>query len=119
MKIDLGDDAKMKELIGEAILQSLDESKRAAIFKAAIAHILTPEKPTYGHGNAVSPLESAFNDALTWHVRRFAQDMIENDEAIKEQLKSLMAEAAARVFVNRDGLVDKIADAIERGLSNR
>jgi hypothetical protein len=117
MKLELDNDA-MKGLIGESILQSFDEQKRDAIIRAAIESLLQPIKDGYSRGK--TPLQEAFEAALSFKAREMAREAIEKDSGIQAQIEALIADAQKKFFVEkREAMVDKMADALQRAITGR
>ena len=110
------DDAALKGLIAEAILASLDQSKRDVIFKAAIEHLLKSEQRYVG-GPYVSPIESAFRDAVLKVAHETAVDMVTKDPVIVAKIRGVMADAAESVFADPAKLTEKIEGALTKALT--
>lgn len=119
VKLDLGDNANLQDIISAAILQTLDEKKRESLLTQAIAYLLTPER-AYAGAPARSPLEDAYKTAVESQARRMAFDMLDKDEALKEKLRGLLTEAMERAFVtHREATVERVANAISEGMWKR
>ncbi len=121
MKIDLTNSEELKGIMSEAILRAVDEKTRDALIKQAITHLLAPGEPVYQGGKRrLSPLEEAYQWAVESYAKRVAHELLEQDEAVKAQVKGLLTEAMERAFVkHREATVERVANAIAEGLWSR
>lgn len=119
MKIEL-DQETLKSVVSEAIFTSLTEQQRAAMIQAALSYLMTPAEDHRGYGAKTSPIQSAFNSALTGVANRIASEMLTADTTVQTHIKGLIEESVARmVSENRENTVNKIADAIAEGLTKK
>jgi hypothetical protein len=119
LKIDIGAD-QMKDLVSEALLRTLDDEKRDALVKAAIAHLVAPNKTPGYYGRQASPLEDAFNQAVSWLARDIARKQLEEDAGLHAKIVGLLNEAMERLLTtNREKTVERLADAIAAGMAYR
>lgn len=121
MKIDLGDSEQLKAIMSAAIFQSLDDVKKEAMIKQAIAHLLAPGEPVYQGGKRrPSLLEEAYQWAVETHAKRMAHEILEQDDTVKGQIRSLLSEAMERALVtHREATVERLANALGDGLWKR
>ncbi len=121
MKIDLTDSGALKDLMSEAILRALDDATKEKLITNAIAHLIAPQEPYNGYGKRrESPLEEAYKCAVQSLALRMAHDVLDKDERVKEQVRSLLHEAMERAFVtHREATVERVANAIAEGLWKR
>lgn len=105
----------MREVIGAAVLKTLDENTRATVISTAITHLLKPEK-TY-NGITESPLQQAFNRAIENIAEKMAMEEIENNEEVKSKLRTLLHEAVDTLMANKDESVKKIAAALASAMT--
>ena len=114
------DENNLKELVSEAILRSLDEGQRNTLIQGAIAHLLTPPAATSYDRKPASPIQAAFNNALYQVANRVAAEMLTADTEITAKVKSLLVDAVDRLAnETRETTVNRIADAIRRGMTDR
>jgi hypothetical protein len=117
MKIDL-DAEMMRSIVAESLMASLDEQKRTALIQGAIQHLITPQGNAYGGGK--SPLVEAFNMAAGHVARSIIADELIKDETFVAKIRGMIVEATERITTtNRDAVIQKMADAIESGLTDR
>jgi len=119
MKIDLTDDS-LKSLISEAILQSLDGEKRDTLIKGALAYLLAPGENggAFGATRRISPLERAFQESIVSVARRVCEEHLSQLSAVRAEIEKLVAEGMHKVIAeNREQTVDKIAEAIRKGIT--
>lgn len=116
MNINLNNE-QMREVIGVAIMKTLDENTRTAVIAAAIDHLMRPEN-TYG-GKQESPLQQAFNRAIANVAEQAAKEEIENNDEVKEKLRTLLHEAVDTLMANKEESVKKIASALAAAMTRR
>ena len=118
MKIDLTDDS-LKSLISEAILQSLDGEKRDTLIRGALAYLLAPvERVGGGYGKPTSHLERAFQESIVSVARRACDSYLSENDEVRSAVEKLVAEGMHKVIAeNREQTVDKIAEAIRKGIT--
>jgi len=117
MDIKLEPDA-LRDVVSAAILKSLDEGKRDALIESAIKHLLTPQGGSAYH-KAESPLQTAFNNAVSLVAQQVAVETMKNDATVQANIQALLTEAFTKVMSeNREKTVSTIADAIVKGLSS-
>lgn len=113
------DEAQIKALASAAIVQAISQQGRDAIICQAVDFLLTPKESSYS-SRKVSPIQEAFTRALEQTAREVALEMIEKDERVRARLLEMLVAAHEQVLVaGRDNMVKKIAEAVERGLSER
>lgn len=105
----------VKNLFGEALLASLDQNKREILIKNALQHLMSKGSESW---NRVTPLEQAFNHAVSEVAKQIASELLTNDTVIQDKIRSLLNEALVRVLeTNREQTVNKLAAAITEGLA--
>ena len=110
------DDAQLKDLIGEALLRSLDQAGRDVLIKDAIAHLVTPTKSAYNN-TSESPLQMVFHQAVITVTREVIAAQLKENEVIKTAVDSLIMEAVQRVFVDqREKTIEKVTNSIVEAL---
>ncbi len=113
------DPESLKDVVSAAILKSLDDTKRDVMIEAALKHLLTPQGGSAYH-KAESPLQTAFNNAVSFVATQIAKETLENDSSVKANIQALLNEAFVKVMSeNREKTVSSIADAIVKGLTHR
>lgn len=120
MKIDLGNDESLKAIMSEALLRAIDQETRDRLIKEAIVHLTSPPANTSYGARRPSPLEEAYRWAVDAYAKRTAHEMLEKDETLQAQVKSLLNEAMERAFVtHREATVERVSNAIAEGLWKR
>lgn len=78
-----------------AIFQSLSEDQRDNVIQQAIQYLLTPQPQnpgtTYGARVSKTPLQLAFEQALTVAAYKAVADAVQNDPGVKENIDRLMS----------------------------
>lgn len=112
---------QMRDIVSKAIFDSVTPEERERILKAAIVQLLTPEKPQYGRGDAVSPLEVAMKSAAHTVATQIANQRLAEDAEFKANIESLFQDVARKLFATdiREKLVQTIAEAVVAGLKPR
>lgn len=102
-------------VVSEAILKSLDQSKRDVMIADAIKHLLTPQSRSFGSGP--SPLQEAFQQGLSRVAEQLAFEQLQTEE-VKEKIRGLITEAFVQLTeTKREETVKNLAAAIEKGLT--
>lgn len=110
------DDDAMKALVAKSIVDGLTPEMREKLIKDAITNLLTKGSDGY---SKKAPIEQAFNNAVEQEARRYAGEVLTSDPKFQQQLQSLFADVAAKLFATetRDDLVAGIAQTITRALT--
>jgi hypothetical protein len=120
MKLEL-DDAALRGLFAESLLNALTEDGRKDLLKQALVHItepLTERNLSYNHPDrGKSRLQLAFNEALDRYVRAEVRKALEEDPETKQAVESLVRSMTKEVLQHT--YMDKIlATAISDALDN-
>jgi hypothetical protein len=108
MNLNLNDD-QLRAVIAGAVLQTLTPENRETILAAAVANLLTPQKESWQR-QASSPLQDAFNAAITNVAREICHAMVKEDETIRAQIRGLIAKAVEKAFADPDAIADRLAN---------
>lgn len=114
------DSDKLQELMGTAILQSLDQIQRLTLIQGAITYLIAPQRSVGGGygSDRPSPIQEAFQSALRDLARKMATDLLTEDSSVAGQVRKLMDEAVTKVMIDkRDDTVNRIAEAIAKGMT--
>jgi uncharacterized membrane-anchored protein YjiN (DUF445 family) len=118
MDLRVNDDA-MKSLVAKAIMDSLTQENREKLITDAITQTLT--KPEGGNSYAPkrSPLQQAFDNAVETEARKYAAQVVSEDETFKARIRQLFADVADKLFSDamRGEIVDGIAGTVSRALN--
>lgn len=115
------DDANMQKLIGEALVQSLDQKGRDALIGQALTFLVTKTKQGSGYGaKEESPIDLAFRRAIQNEAEKFARELVATPE-FSEKMQSVLRDAMAQVFVDgkREALVQNMAEAMRKILDTQ
>lgn len=113
MEVSMSSEA-LKELMGEAILRSIDQKTRDELIKNAIASlIVVPKKKNYY--DSESPLQEAFEFAAGNLCRDLVREMMLKDEAFRASIRSLIVSAVERATTNK---LESISNTIGNAISN-
>jgi len=88
----------LEALVQQWVLQQLDDGKREEIITQAIAHLMAPQKDRYGSARNITPLQEAFNLAISQAVHRIAREMIDNNEEVQNKMRLEMGKAIETFF---------------------
>lgn len=107
-------EAQMQDIVAQAIFKTLDENARNTLIQEAITYLITkPEKKDYYAPDPKSPLQQAFHNAVGVAANKLISDQFDTDQALKEKILALFAEAMVRVFeMDRATTVQRLANAI-------
>lgn len=115
MELNISDE-KLAGVVSTAILGAISEGQRDTLVTDAIKYLLTVDEKSGGYSYPKrTPLQQAFDDALTRTCHTMVSDMLKNDEAIQAEIKSLISDAYKKALENRAALVGTIANSIVRG----
>jgi hypothetical protein len=115
--LNLSDDA-LREVVYKAILDTISADQRDTLLKAALAHLMSPgERDGFG-GHRPSPLQTAFNDAVSRYAREAAYERLQNDAEWKAQIDALLGDVLKAFAGERRGkAVEALADAMTKALT--
>lgn len=103
--------------ISGAILGSLDAKTREDLIRQSLEHLLTPKKDSSWHGQKLSPLQEAFNIAVTSLARDEVKKNLETNQKVRSEIEKLVSDAFTKIFTTkRDEVVNKMADAFVQGM---
>lgn len=109
------DPVALREATTQAIMGVLTPEIRERLIRESISALLAPSTNSWDRG--ASPLQEAFNRAVTNVANQMAREWIEADETIKAKIRTLMTEAAQKMLsVDTDKLAERMADAFVHSL---
>ena len=117
--IDLSDE-QLQEVVSVAILQAIDKTQRDNLIKEAIRGLLAPKEEPGGYGRTgPTPIQEAFNHAVSGVAHQVAREMLENDPETKEKIRSLLNDVLQRVFDHeREQMTHAMVNAFITALSS-
>lgn len=119
MNLSLPEEA-VRAIVQKSLLESMTQEHRDELVSQAIAYLMKPEKPSYGYGQPISPLEQGVREAAQAVVRQMTLKWANDNEGFKAQIESLFADVAKRLFAPdgdvREKVIETIANTIARGL---
>ncbi len=103
-----------------AIFDSLDQSVRDDIIKQAVQHLLTPPKrDQYSSTLRMSPLQEAFNAALSQAAYKAVQEKVANDPEVSARIQELMGPVVNGVMEEEAARWDNtLSDLIGKALGD-
>jgi hypothetical protein len=102
--------------VQKTFLENMTEEFKLEILKGAVAKMFEKERDRYGSVSA-SMVEQAFNTALFTYLRKYAQDVVENDPVFKGKVRELYTEITNEIFGSqRAAVVSSMATAIVEGM---
>jgi hypothetical protein len=90
---------QLQTLVEKWVLDQITPEQRNEIVSKAVAGLLGPRKDNYGRVT-VSPLEEAFNQAVTTVMHKIVREMVENNEEAKAKIAAMVGEALHSFFMN-------------------
>lgn len=104
------DPVALREATSQAIMGLLSPEVRAQIIQNAISALLLPSTNSWDRG--ISPLQSAFNQAVQQVARDVAQQEIVGNAEILAGLREMLLAVSKRVLSTEpEKLVERMADA--------
>lgn len=85
------DPGSVEALVHKAILEQIGEEARDKLIEGALRYLITQPQGG-GYGPKVSPLQQAFNNALTAAANQVAMDLVATSPKIKERINELLGE---------------------------
>lgn len=109
------DPVAMREATTQAIMGILTPDVRERILQDAIYAVLKPSTDSWDRG--ISPIQRAFNEAVSSLAYDMAKEHVKNDPSISVKLKLLVEETANRILgQDVDKLSEKMADSFVRSI---
>ena len=106
----------LREATSQAIMGVLTPEVRADILQKAIAGLLNPSTNSWEKGQ--SPIQAAFDRAVTSVAFELAREYVANDAAVRDRIKALLTEAATKMLtVDTENFTARMADAFVEALS--
>lgn len=118
IKLDLSD-ISMDKLVTEAILNKLTEEDKNILIKGALKYLITkPESTGYGGRKRDSPLELAFNRAVSDIAYKVAEEHLAEGTDARQQLRDVITKGYEK-WLEQDKieLCQRIANQITKGLA--
>src|SRR5580765_2164836 len=111
------DDEAMRSVVAKAILDNITPETKEKLITNAIKSLL--EKPSGSGYNAPSTIQDSFNRAVAQVAGTVATDMLKDDAALKEKIKTLMLDAWEKLTAGDKyaGLVQKISYSMEKAIT--
>jgi homoserine trans-succinylase len=106
------DSDQLKELVGEAILNSFGQEQKNLLVKEAIRSLFAKGTNSYDRR---SEIEKVFQDGVYHTARTMIREHFEKDEDTKEKLRILFRDALEVFFhKNREQTVARLAEALQK-----
>jgi hypothetical protein len=111
------DPEAVQSIAATAIFESLDANAREEILKQAIQQLLTPEKDRSRYGYGKTPLQRAFDQAISEAAFRAVREKIEADPEVQARIDELMGPLVSNAVTEmsadyQDGLASAIGSAL-------
>ena len=94
---------------------------RDAILQQAVTYLITPPKDTYGRTQP-TPLQVAMNEAVARVVHRVANELIEQDEALKADIRDIATSALSKLtdadWDTRRVVIDGLVEVLRQKMAN-
>jgi hypothetical protein len=115
IKFDLTD-AKLSELVSNAILEQMDGEMRTLVIKQAIEHLTKPEESRGYYGTKESPIQKAFNHAVETYSYQIVNQWVANSPEVRVAIERVMAESAEALIAAdndfRKIITDRLVQAV-------
>lgn len=109
------DPVALREATTQAIMGTLTPEVRGQIIQKAISALLTPSTNSWDKNK--SPIELAFEQAVTQLARDEAKRMISEDAPTREKVQQLLRTTADKVLgADMEKLADRMAEAFTSSL---
>ncbi len=116
MDIKIGED-QLSAYLHEAVVKALGEDSKALIISQVVSYLTTkPQSSSYDRTPS-SPLMQAMNTAAMRVADKYIVDKMENDPDFKKQLDDLMKSAIEQVFVRKEDIAARMAEAMRKVLT--
>lgn len=84
----------MQTIVQRAILEGISSDQRDLLVEQAVKYLIAPQKSAYPYDKNPSPLESAFNHAVTVAAEKLVNEMVANTPEfmakVREQVQTSM-----------------------------
>ena len=114
-------DESIRSAVSAAILQQLNTDNRDAILQQAVTYLITPPKDIYGRAQP-TPLQVAMNEAVARVVHRVANELIEQDEALKANIRDIATSALSKLtdadWDTRTIVIDGIVEVLRQKMAD-
>lgn len=117
ISIELKDD-QLGQVLGAHIVASISEGQRDKLITDSLAYLLRPEKQSYG-APSKSPLQYAFDNALSRLCAQVVQEMVANDDEMMAKVREAVRASFEAVLEHDDTLRENIGRAIASTLAER
>lgn len=107
-----------------AIFDSLSQEARESVIQQAIQYLLTPEKDRNRYSHGKTPLQTAFEQALTVAAHKAVAERVESDPEIKAEIDKLLGPLTVQAIKAssenyRDELAEHVGVAVGRWLADK
>lgn len=108
-----------------AIFESMTQDARDQVLRQAVQYLLTPEKDSrYPYGNVSTPLQKAFNSALSTASYQVVQEEIQKSPEVKQAILDILGPLiqgalTAQSTEHNTSLADTIGEAVGRWLAEQ
>lgn len=112
------DSDMLKALVLEAMMKSLDEKKREELLRGALETLITPVGRNVYGARATSPLEDAFDHAISGLARTIVREMLDTDE-VKDRVRAIAQTAFQKMASDQERIATAMADALVTAMTRR
>lgn len=109
-------DEQLSSYLEAAVLTALGDNAKEMIVKHAIRYLTTPATG-YSGRKEPSPLLLAVNTAAIRIAEKLVEERLTTDQAFKQQLDEVFAEALVQTFADKEKLVARITAAIRKAIT--
>lgn len=114
------DPEAVQSIASAAIFEHLGQEARDSIVKQAVEHLLTPEKSRTGYGTGKTPIQNAFDQAITTVAYKVVKEQIENDPDVQERILEILGPllVSATEAEAKEGFDAMLADRLGSALGS-
>lgn len=90
---------KLQALVEHWVIEQLSAEQKETILAQAIKYLMTPPPQNqYDRTPARSPIQVAFDQAVTQTIHKIAREMIENSPEVQAKCRQMIGEAVETFF---------------------
>lgn len=109
------DSDAMTVAVSKAVLDSLESGQREQLIEAALKHLLTPGRNTYGRTK--SPLEAAFDSAIEIAAHKHVKEILA-EPGVAEQIRALVMAKVTAALAGEYQVTEAIGNAVGTAIAS-
>jgi hypothetical protein len=101
----------MQAIVAKAIIYNIPAEDQSALIESALRFLIEPLKDGYGSKRS-SPLQNAFDQAVTKSAYAVVEKLVEEDLAIVERIRGLVHDQITKALAGEYAITEHIGAAI-------